>query len=96
MKKKIYVITTLAENESWLTEAFSMVKTNLEETKEYLKAELDSYIEVDFGLTEDNIALANAIINRETLPEKIKLNNPNSYLEFTIKEFTLELDSCES
>ena len=89
MKKKVYVITILAEHDSFTTNAYSMLKTDIEDVKEYLREERDDYIE-NYGIRQTSIEILNKWIdnNLET-QSSLELNGPEYYIEFTINTYEI-------
>ena len=89
MKKKVYVITILADHESFDTNAYSMLKTDIEDVKEYLREERDDYIE-NYGIRQTSIEILNKWIdnNLET-QSSLELNGPEYYIEFTINTYEI-------
>lgn len=89
MKKKVYVITILAEHESFDTNAYSMLKTNIEEVKEYLREERDDYIDM-YGIRQISVEIMNKWIdnNLET-QSSLELKGPEYTIEFTINTYEI-------
>lgn len=89
MKKKVYVITSLAEHESITTNAYSMLKTDIADVKEYLQEERDYYIE-NYGIRQISIEIINKWIdnNLET-QSSLELNGPEYHIEFTINTYEI-------
>lgn len=93
MSKKIYVVTILLEHESYETDAYSDVKLNWEEVKNYVKEELNYYnTECNWGITEANLTKADEQLQTEKNVTTICLKNPTSLITFSIISYRIPMD----